>query len=245
MERLVLASFLVLALIGCWRAYANNKRAERFDKAIVEAETPRAATVQAKSEENKATVGQWAMQATLQQEPTSVLGDIQQVIKLTETKGRHQFEDRTQESIRNALTHLTHRSKLGPYKKEVNEVVFAPQRLGRRPLERNHEHEPVVAVGGRDGYVQLWNLGDYDNPNDDKSFKPIPSRPSKTRGSLNFGSIGSCSLRRVECWRSAPAIPRVRIPRIAAAPGPGRRPSRPTVQVICAARNRRRLRTCR
>ncbi len=178
-----LASLLVWAVWGWSTADANKKQANReAEKARKQTELASNRERLAESETNKAMVSQSAMQATLEKEPASVLGDIQQAIERTETQGWRQFEDRTQKSIRNALSHLTHRSKLGPYQKEVNEVVFAPKSWGDALWKGNTS--PVVAVGGRDGYVQLWNLGDYDNPNDDKSFraiKPLVENPGQSQ----------------------------------------------------------------
>ena len=125
----------------------------------------------ARKQEILAEVSQWSMRAMMQTEPTSVLDDIQQVITVAEKERWPQLEDRTQDSIRYALSHLSHRSKLGPYAGSVNEVVFAPQQWGN--TFRKGTTNAVVAVGGRDGLVELWNLGDYDDPKDDKSLMVI------------------------------------------------------------------------
>jgi WD40 repeat protein len=184
-----LASLLALALVGWSTANANNKRAERYaleaqsqaKNALAQKVLANENEVLAENEKNKATVSRWAMRATLEKEPASVLGDIQEVIRIAERKRLSQFEEGTQQSIRNALSHLTHRSQLGPYNESVNEVAFAPRSWVDAVWKGTAG--PVVAVGGRDGLVELWDMGDYDNPDDDKSkavIKPPLVNPGKS-----------------------------------------------------------------
>jgi WD40 repeat protein len=181
-----LASLLLLASVAWWDANVNRQRAaqsaQEAAKAAKNALEQRDLANQkeqlAENEKNKAMVSQLAMQATLQKDPRSVLGDIQRVIDVAESKRWPQLEEHTQESLRNALSHITHRSKLGPYLGSVNEVVFAPRNWG--VTFRKGSTSPVVAVGGRDGLVELWTLGDYDDPDDDEVLRrinPILSNP--------------------------------------------------------------------
>ena len=55
---------------------------------------------------------------------------------------------------------------------EITDVAFAPREWGR--ALRRKETYPVVALGGAKGQVELWDLGDYDDPGDDKLLSDLP-----------------------------------------------------------------------
>ncbi len=143
---------------------------------------------QAVAQTNRAMVNQCAMQAAVEtQRPKVALGHLQNAIGQAEKNLNRTIEKETLWVIRKTLSQVNHRSLLGPYRDEVNEVVFAPSRWGGALRKEFH---PVVAVGGRDGQVDLWDLGDYNNPEDDELLWTInPDLPSPGKKGLWINRI--------------------------------------------------------
>jgi WD40 repeat protein len=178
---LVATLVVVLGLLGY--AEHNRRKAQRSElNAKTEAQNARDSERTAELERTKALVNQSAMQAAIEmQKPTDALSHIQQAIHLAETKMERRIEKHSKGVIRNTLSQINHRNKLGPYRDEVNEAVFAPSTWDPTPRKDFH---PIVAVGGRDGQVDVWDLGDYNDPRDDRllipSIRPIlPGTASK------------------------------------------------------------------
>ena len=129
-----------------------------------------------------------AMQAAVETQPSLKLGHILEAMELSKknkgTAPERDDKDRTLTLIRRALSKVHQRSQLGDGNNEITDVTFAPREWGR--ALRRKESYPVVALGGNQGQVELWDLGDYDDPGDDKllsdlpPIKPVLPNPGKT-----------------------------------------------------------------
>jgi len=146
--------------------------------------------------EHGAQISRLAMQAQadMQTNPRFALGEIQSAIDLVHETGVIP-EHRTEDVLRNSLAELNHRSTLGTYSKPANQVAFAPRSWGA-VLRKGPS--PILAVAGQDGQVDLWDLHNYDDPNDDErvvpSIKPPPGDAAGSGRRINrivFDPTGS------------------------------------------------------
>ena len=116
------------------------------------------------------------MQAAVETQPSLKLGHILEAMELSKknkgTAPERDDKDGTLTLIRRALSKVHQRSQLGDGNHEITDVAFAPREWGR--ALRRKETYPVFALGGRKGQVELWDLGDYDNPGDDKLLSDLP-----------------------------------------------------------------------
>jgi WD40 repeat protein len=71
--------------------------------------------------------------------------------------------------IRGRLSRIYQRSMLGDQSQDLTDIAFAPRDWGRA---FRTEVTPVVALGGKGGQVELWDLGNYDDPRDDQHLVP-------------------------------------------------------------------------
>ena len=117
-----------------------------------------------------------AMQAAVETQPSLKIEHILDAMKLSESNTgpapERDDKDGTLTLIRRALSKVHQRSQLGDGNHEITDVAFAPREWGR--TLRRKETFPVVALGGRKGEVELWDLGNYDNPEDDKPLSDLP-----------------------------------------------------------------------
>ena len=185
-----LASLLTLTLFGWLTANANNKKAERLaleakrqetiahDQTVLANENE----VLAEKEKNKAMVSRWAMQATL--EKATLL-----------RAGRHPGGHQNLQKAKGCRSSRRARTSPSAMPSPISPTA-ASSGLTRSRSTRSRSHRgagvtpsgretkgPIVAVGGRDGLVELWDLGDYDNPDDDESksvIKPPLAGPAKS-----------------------------------------------------------------
>jgi WD40 repeat protein len=173
----VLAVVALLLGAGWYWAYVQTGYAE---KSKDEAEQRRLEAEQSKVDSqlrmHQANVSKSAMQAqtAADLQPRDALLHIQEALEEAENSLRSALDEHTQDSIRNSLSRVRHRAKFGPYGEPVSKVVFAPSGWGgplRKALDPKGAH-PMLAFGRRDGKVELWDLGDYDDPTDDKPVVP-------------------------------------------------------------------------
>jgi WD40 repeat protein len=182
----VVAVMLVLASTGWLMAIRQRKAAQdAAAMANLQKKYAQESEEYAKAEKDRAEVIRLAMeaQAEMRTNPRIALGKIPDLVKLIHQKGvKLESEERTADVLRNALSGLNHRTKLGPYTQEVNHIAFAPRRWGGRL--RDGPARPVLAVGGRDGKLDLWDLGNQDNP-ERRHLVPsiVPSVPDSAESS--------------------------------------------------------------
>jgi len=135
-----------------------------------------------------ATASMLAMQAAVETQPSLKLGHILEAMELSKknkgTAPERDDKDGTSTLIRRALSMVHQRSQLGDGNLEITDVAFAPREWGL--ALRRKESYPVVSLGGAKGQVELWDLGNYDDPGDDKllsdlpPIKPVLPNPGKT-----------------------------------------------------------------
>jgi WD40 repeat protein len=173
----------VLIVANLWRearsarllAELNARDAER---AMTIAESSAAAELDAK---NQAMANLHAMNAAVETQPALKLRYILEAMNLAGsgsvgaggTVSRDDAEG-TSILIRRALSRVYQRSQLSDGRFEVTDVALAPWGWGRS-LGLGGSI-PLLALGGREGRVGLWDLGNYDDPSDDRSvsaFGPI------------------------------------------------------------------------
>jgi WD40 repeat protein len=171
-----LVALLTLAVGGWCYAWVSQRAAERSaHEAADQANLAKEKENLAENQRNLAEVNQFAMKAAVATQPKDALGHIHQALDQAEKNLDRTIATETQRVIRKRLSQINHRSLLGSYADEVTEVVFAKGQWKDDPTE----YHPVVAVGGRDGYVDLWDLRDYNNPHDDERLATIrPKLPS-------------------------------------------------------------------
>ncbi len=166
-------------------------------------------------EMKKAEVSQWALQAqaALETQPKDALSYLRKAFNQAQADLGSQLADNTQDSMRNTLSHVSHRSKLGPYADQVNEVVFAPKNWGRalRQATDPDSTHPILVLGRRDGRSSygIWAITTTPTTTCSLSLRSV--RPEFRLVIPRTGSIGSCSSQekmRIS-WRSPPVIPQV------------------------------------
>ena len=183
-----------------------------------------------------------AMQAAVETQPSLKIEHILDAMELSKknkgTAPERDDQDGTLTLIRRALSKVHQRSQLGGGNIEITDVTFAPREWGR--ALRRKETYPVVALGGAKGQVELWDLGNYDDPGDDKLLSDLPPiKPDLP----NPGKTGRWISRIVfhqgaePCWPSPPAIPPVSIAMTGVVPGSGSRPIRRTARATLSLGN--------
>lgn len=161
-----------------WRAASTAQAlAEQNAAAALEAEAKAAEAAHASQlAEIQAMASKRAMQAAVETQPSLKLGHILEAMELSKknrgTAPERDDKDGTSTLIRRALSKVHQRSQLGDGNLEITDVAFAPREWGR--ALRRVKTCPVVALGGRKGQVELWDLGDYDDPEDDKPLFDLP-----------------------------------------------------------------------
>jgi WD40 repeat protein len=164
-------------------ALAKKERQQAENSAESEAKAAEAA----EAAQLRATASKLAMQAAVETQPFVKIENILKAMdpsKINLDTAPERDEDGTATLIRRALSTVYQRSQLGDGNLELTDVAFAPRQWGR--ALRRKENFPVVALGGRSGRVELWDLGDYDDPKDDQvllglpPIEPNPSDPKET-----------------------------------------------------------------
>ena len=133
----VVAALLALAVVGWFWAIFQTRQAWKSQRS-------------ANIEMNKARVSQAAMKAqtAVETQPGDALKFVNQVFVEAEHLLASQLDHHTQDSIRNTLSQLRLRSKIGPCKDQVNDVMFAPKTWGRalrQSADQNATH-PILAL---------------------------------------------------------------------------------------------------
>ena len=176
-----LATILGLAVVITFRSYRAASTSEALAKnnadAAKQAEAKATRAAQASQEaEMRAMASELAMKAAVVTQPSRKIADILKAMDLAkEDTGRateRDDDDRTSTLFRRVLSMVHQRSQFGDGKLEIADIAFAPQQWGRA-LRRKGSY-PVIALGGRKGQLELWDLGDYDNPEDDKPLADLP-----------------------------------------------------------------------
>ena len=162
----VVAALLALALVGWFWAIFQTRQAWKSQQS--------------------ASVAMSAMKAqtAVETQPGDALESLNQVLVEAEHLLASQLDHHTQDSIRNTLSHLRLRSKIGPYKDQVNDVMFAPKTWGRalRPGTDQNATHPILALARRSGALELWDLRNYDDPSDDVLLVPSIVPPFANNG---------------------------------------------------------------
>ena len=172
---------VVMITIHLWRAAsrASVLADESAKKELIQrrhAEASAEAELEAK---NKAMGSMYAMKAAAETHPSLKLGHILEAMKLTRSHASNtgsapdgENDEGTSILIRRALSKVNQRSQLGDGSLEITDVAFAPRDWGLNL--RRVKTFPVVALGGQKGQVELWDLGDYNDPGDDRLLSDLP-----------------------------------------------------------------------
>ncbi|MGZ3385086.1 MAG: nSTAND1 domain-containing NTPase, partial [Isosphaeraceae bacterium] len=168
---LTVGAILLLFTISGWLA-ARKAQVLADQKAVAALEA-----------EIQAMASKRAMQAAVETQPSLKLGHILEAMEPSKknkgTAPERDDKDRTLTLIRRALSKVHQRSQLGDGNHEITDVAFAPREWGR--TLRRVKTYPVVALGGKQGQVELWDLGDYDDPKDDNRICDLsPIEPDLT-----------------------------------------------------------------
>ena len=133
------------------------------------------AAEKALKDSNKAIFGQDAIDAAMQAsqaQSAQALASIGRALDRAEKELDRSPEPQTLDFIRRSLSRVNQRSQLGGWhSEEITDIAFAPSYWGQTfhkpPTAGDQIPFPVVAFGGKEGRVELWDLGNYDDPGDD------------------------------------------------------------------------------
>ena len=135
---------VLAAHVCCWPWPAGSGLSFRPDRPW---KSQRSANIEMK----RAKVNQWAMQAqtAVETQPKDALVFVQNALVEAEHDLASQLDHHTQDSIRNTLSHLRLRSKIGPFKDQVNDVCLPRKSWGRalRPSNRSQCGPPDSRPG--------------------------------------------------------------------------------------------------
>jgi WD40 repeat protein len=184
----ILAVLVLITLVSLLASIRSRRKAQEQQQlaqaAQREAEDQRdkAQTARRAADTNakRARISKWAMQAQsdVEAQPSKALALVLQTMgpAASEMGPESDEDDNSPDLIRGTLARVYQRGQLGDYSQEVTDVTFAPRDWGST-LRR--VPSIVVALGGKGGKVELWDLHNYDDPTDDELLRTIrPDLPS-------------------------------------------------------------------
>jgi WD40 repeat protein len=176
----------LLVTLTLWQRAQEQRRLAQAARRDSEAAAGKAqiARQDAETAARHARISKWAMQAQsdVEAQPSKALALVLQTMGPADSDLSSSLDDdaTAQDQMRGTLARVYQRSQLGDFNQEVNEVAFAPRDWGS---SLRGVPSIVVAVGGKDGKVELWDMRNYDDPTDDvllRTIKPDLPSPGKS-----------------------------------------------------------------